>query len=82
MATIADKLSSILAFAQTHKRMRVDFVESVRRYYVYKGYVTPKQEAALDNIIARWRIPLRESESDYESQSDGESDWSSLYGCE
>jgi hypothetical protein len=79
MFTAADKLSSILDFAQSHKKMRIDFVESVKRYYMNKGYVTPKQEAALDNIIAKWRIPLRETDSDY-SVSDGCSDWSSLYG--
>jgi hypothetical protein len=79
MYTVADKLSSITDFARTHKKVRsVDFVESVRQYYVSKGFVTPKQEAALDKIIRAFHIPLRE-DSDC-SESDGESDWSSLYG--
>ena len=55
--TQEEKLEMVMEWAnEVNTDFDPEFVVSLQNYYGAMGYLTANQEAALDNIIKKWRI--------------------------
>lgn len=55
-ADVEDRCELILSWARDHDAFDTTMVESILEQYRRKGDVSPKQVAAIDNIIEKFRI--------------------------
>ena len=52
------KIDAVMDWAEETPHFNVEFVEKLQQDLQVKGELSEKQEAALDNIIDKWRVPI------------------------
>lgn len=76
---LKDKINGILTWARNHpeSEFNSDFVEDLNAKLLSRGYLSVKQEQALDNITKRWLKNRRHDEGDWDSgaEYDHYPDW-------